>query len=226
MQAPSFPLQASVAMLLACALPACTGPCDGAPREGPPAESPRPRFPGIRRLIAEERWAEALAELEPQRAAAEAAGDDWLLAAILGQTADVLIRDRQFDVARVHLDRAVELDPGYFWLHYARGTCLREMGELESAVQAYSEALGLNPRHIKSFQWRGEVRNLLRNHLGAIEDFTIALELTEEAEEQDLLSWGGRRQELIRYCLLARARAWEAVGDHEAAAEERARAGR
>jgi len=119
---------------------------------------------------------------------------------------------------------ALELAPSDAWLHYACGVSWNEMGELELAVACFTHALELDPRHVKSLQWRGESCANLGDWCAAVGDYGRAVECIESADEETLASWGETRRTLLIRTLELRADALEALGEREAAARDRGRA--
>lgn len=118
---------------------------------------------------------------------------------------------------------ALELAPNDPWLHYASGVSWNRIGELERAVECFSSALALDPRHVKALQWRGSTRRDLGEARGAVDDFTRALECIETGDETTLASWGETRGGLLVETLGLRAEVFEALGEHEAAEGDRGR---
>ena len=61
--------------------------------------------------------------------------------------------------------------------HHAEGFACRKRGDYEAAIQAYTRAIELDPKHFKAYFNRGFAQDKLRNHGAAIGDYTRALEL-------------------------------------------------
>lgn len=135
--------------------------------------------------------------------------------------AHVRMLRREPEEALAAFERGVTLDPADPWLTYGRGTALQELGRYDEAIAAYSRALALDPFHLKALQWRGEAQAIQGRHGEALADFTRALELLSEADDSALARWGGDYGEMRRWTLRARARAFDALGEHAAAERDR-----
>lgn len=85
-------------------------------------------------------------------------------------------------------DRAIALDPSYYWAHYARGMALHHMDAFWEALESYGEAIvradeaiadapdedaALDPRFVrfKARQWRADTRMRTLEHERAREEF-------------------------------------------------------
>jgi len=78
---------------------------------------------------------------------------------------------------------ATELAPDDAAAFYNLGVALRQLGQLDSAAQAFGDAVGLNPRHAPAYQELGDVavaRDLLDEAEWA---YSQALQLTREADD-------------------------------------------
>jgi tetratricopeptide (TPR) repeat protein len=118
---------------------------------------------------------------------------------------------------------ALELAPSDPWLHYASGVSWNTMGEFETAAACFTRAIELDPRHLKSLQWRGECLVSLGDARGALADYTRALECIETADEGTLASWGETRRSLLVKTLELRAEVLDSLGEREEAARDRER---
>ncbi len=84
-------------------------------------------------------------------------------------------------------DRAIELDPGYYWAHYARAMAKNNLGRLWDAIRDYDEAVRVASEHIsvaagdadldprfvrfKARQWRADTRMRVLEFERAREEF-------------------------------------------------------
>jgi tetratricopeptide (TPR) repeat protein len=74
-------------------------------------------------------------------------------------------------------DRAIELEPGYAWSHYARGMANHNMGRYDAAIAGYTRAIELDPTMVKAWHWRGFTRKLVGDYAGSASDLEKGLEL-------------------------------------------------
>jgi len=121
----------------------------------------------------------------------------------------------------MHAEAGIALSPGDPWLHYARGVGLHHMGEYAAALDALSRALELDPEHVKSAQWRGYTNLLLRRPAEAVQDYDAALAILRASDEAAFQTWGASLRDLTVVTLRGRADAFDALGDHDAAAADR-----
>jgi len=105
-------------------------------------------------------------------------------------------------------DRTIALGSPDAWLVYERGVALEELGRYPEAIESFGQALAIDPRHYKALQHRGWVRQLSKDHQGAVDDLTRALELTPSAAER-------------RQLLVLRADSLEALGRRDEAGLDR-----
>jgi glutathione synthase/RimK-type ligase-like ATP-grasp enzyme len=67
--------------------------------------------------------------------------------------AKLLMYNRELDLARVHYERALELDPAHLFAHQQLSQLLQELGDLEGMRR--HRKLGFAPQPISSFPYRG-----------------------------------------------------------------------
>lgn len=120
-----------------------------------------------------------------------------------------------------HCGPGIELQPDDPWMRYAQGIALRTIGELDEAIGAFGVAVELDLDHLKAYQWRADTLQLRERHAEAIEDWTRALEILEDADPAYLASWGGERESMITDTLFRRADSLDAVGEHDRANRDR-----
>jgi tetratricopeptide (TPR) repeat protein len=104
--------------------------------------------------------------------------DHYLAGRILG-SADRL------EKARVHFQKAIELDPYFYWAHHGLGAWYSAKKMPEAAERSFARALELNPAHAMSVRGRAlalvqlgrteAAENLLRDHLNRDPEDTVAL---------------------------------------------------
>jgi tetratricopeptide (TPR) repeat protein len=170
----------------------------------PPVAEPRLRadIEQARELAARRQFADALEVID--RAVALAPNDVEARRLRVHCLAGV----EAFDELLVECDRTIALGPPDAWLVYERGVALEELGRYPDAIESFGGALALDPRHYKAFQHRGWVRQLAKDHQGAVDDLTRAIELTPSA---------GERHQL----LVLRADSLEALGRRDEAGRDR-----
>ncbi len=83
----------------------------------------------------------------------------------------------QWDLARPHLDRAVELLPADDETHYWRGRCLLETLHYTEAMAEFRETLRLRPDFVKAYDNLGVCYDRLQQPGPAIENYRRAVEL-------------------------------------------------
>jgi tetratricopeptide (TPR) repeat protein len=128
----------------------------------------------------------------------------------------------QPEEALLHAEKGIALAPNDPWLHYARGVAIQTMGEYTAALDAFSRALELDPRHVKASQWRGYTHLLVGSPAEAVRDYDHALAVIQEADDAALRAWGASRRDLTVVTLRGRADALDALGNHDAAEADRA----
>ena len=149
----------------------CVAACRSQPT--PPALSEAERFlaSGCERMNAGEPT-EALTDLDRaiQRAPrwAEARRQRAHCRVLLGDHAGVL----------EDLEVALALEPNDPWSHYARGVSLWATGNPGEAIESFTRALALDPKHFKSAQHRAHGHMMLGDYEQALADLELALRIT------------------------------------------------
>lgn len=131
----------------------------------------------------------------------------------------VLAEGRQYGQALEHIERAIELDPGFVEAWRSKAEIHRNMVQLDEAETAFTHLLELVPDHGEAFLGRGETRRLKKDFVGAMEDFE-ALLAKNDGHLQALTGLGAiafeqkdyaAAESLYRRVLALAPRHWEAV---------------
>ena len=97
-----------------------------------------------------------------------------------------ILNDRsRFDEALSILNQVKEMNPGSTDACYLEGVALEQMGDLEKALEAYTNCLAIDENHPDSLNNRGVVNGRLGNIPEAIGDLQKAVEVNSE----DALAW-------------------------------------
>lgn len=109
--------------------------------------------------------------------ASTAMADDTALAA-----ADALLDARNFDAARVNLDRLVgacPLDPA---VHYRLGILHTDMNDAHAAVASFDRVIAMDPRHFRAHNNRGSCLQVLGRMAEAEAAFRHAIALAPDSD--------------------------------------------
>jgi tetratricopeptide (TPR) repeat protein len=153
----------------------------------------------------------------------------------------VLVSQRRFRAALPLWQRAVRDDPQNVWTWYGLGNCSERLGLLSPAVACYTACIALKPDYDRWYSSRGAVYLKQKEYQPAADDFDEVLRLRDGQVEvyvnraiarlglgrpreaiDDLstaLALGGEK---VRLRLLL-ARAWDQLGNSDAARRERQR---
>lgn len=111
----------------------------------------------------------------------------------------------------VLIDEALALAPDDAWLWFKRGVTLEQSGELEQAVLAFDAALRLDPRHVKSLEWRAHVELAQHRPAEALADLERALALLSVTDPAGIPEGLPTLERALR---LEKARALDDLGRH------------
>jgi len=98
-----------------------------------------------------------------------------LLAAWIGKGV-ILIKKRQFGPAKSHFDRAIELGASGPEVFQNRALCLKELGELNKAIDDLETALDLDPTNGLSLMTLGTISHDLKRYEAALHLYTQAIQ--------------------------------------------------
>jgi tetratricopeptide (TPR) repeat protein len=147
---------------------------------------------------------------------------------------------KRYEPALADFNRAAAIDPNYAWIWVCRGCALERLGETEQALADYDRAIALDPKYAHAWFLRGSTREEQREWELALADYNRSLEL--EPGIFAVLYRRGRCHFLLekldealadlnaaveinpnhRAARRWRATTWEALGNDEAAAADRA----
>ncbi|MCL5277248.1 MAG: tetratricopeptide repeat protein [Deltaproteobacteria bacterium] len=85
------------------------------------------------------------------------------------------IAGRMFTDAAASLAAAIKLSPGNALYHDALGNVYRNMGNIQSAIDEYTRALGADSTMADAYYWRGMMNIAGRNDLAAVNDLKNAI---------------------------------------------------
>ena len=74
-------------------------------------------------------------------------------------------------------DKALEINPKFFYAWDGKGNILSKMGRYEEAIHSYYKALEINPEYANSWDGRGDVLSKLGRYIEAIQSYDKALEI-------------------------------------------------
>ena len=114
-----------------------------------------------------------------------------------------------------HYSAGVALDPDDVWLRYASGVALRALGRLDDALGAFDAALRIDPRHLKSLQWRADTQIERGANVAALEDLTRLFAVLDESDPAVLAAWGGDVRALQVWTLKKRGLCRGRLGDRD-----------
>lgn len=81
------------------------------------------------------------------------------------------------------LDRAIGLDPNYYWAYMSRGAArFFRIGDLEGTIADTTRAIELDPSQYSPYSLRAIARYLLKDYHGAIADYDKVIELKPPGE--------------------------------------------
>jgi serine/threonine-protein kinase len=135
----------------------------------------------------ERRWDEAGRELERaiQRRPPSAA-----LANYHAERSHQLYRDQAYPESLEACDRALAIDPGYAAVHALRGRVLMQLRRYEQAAAAFDRYLAHGGKPVAAvYRERGMARMKLGNYLGAVDDYTHALERQPDTDLYTHRGW-------------------------------------
>lgn len=194
--------------------------CASGPQSGPVESAPDPQLEQALSLLSAGEVHAALSALETWIAAhpdAPAQQRAWVHA----RAAHACALLEQPEEGLAHADAGIVLSPDDPWLHYARGVALHKIGQYSTALDAFSRALELDSRHVKSAQWRAYTYLLTGRTAEAVRDYDTALAILEVSDDAALRAWGSSRRDLTVATLRGRADALDALGRHDAAEADR-----
>lgn len=93
----------------------------------------------------------------------------------------------QLDWTLMHLDKAIELDPGLFDAHYWKGRVLYEKGDLKAALPPLEAALKVKPDNKEAKWLRDTVKGGLSNGSAAYKAYTDAFNLYDKKKFDEAL---------------------------------------
>lgn len=98
-------------------------------------------------------------------------------------------------------DKAIALNPKEGGYYSNRGQARFALHKVSEALADYNKAIDLDPRNVQAHFNRGTLKVLgLTNYAGAAADFTKAIELHSDPQEEDIFFWRGyARQQLKDY---------------------------
>ncbi len=92
----------------------------------------------------------------------------------------------RYEAGITDFDESLQLNPEAAYVHFLRGSARIELGRYQSALTDCDEAIRRNPDLAEAYHTRGEAYRLLGKTQEAKANFQKALELAEEADDQDL----------------------------------------
>ena len=194
--------------------------CASGPESGSGESAPEPQLQQALSLLGTGEEHAALSALEGWLAAHPDAPADQR-AGVHGHASHACALLDQPEEGLAHAEAGIALSPDDPWLHYARGVALHTIGDYATAVVAFSRSLELDPRHVKSAQWRGYTYLLIGRPAEAVRDYDTALAIIEASDEAAFLAWGTNRRDLTVATLRGRADALDAWGRPDAAEADR-----
>ena len=99
-------------------------------------------------------------------------------------------------------DRALEIDPSYYWPLHHRGRVLSNLGQYQDALKSFQQALWVNPDYGPAWHGQGVVLQHLNQNDRAIESFKKGVEFEPNVIERwcdygDALNQANRHQEAL-----------------------------
>ncbi|MGB3182495.1 MAG: tetratricopeptide repeat protein [Cyclobacteriaceae bacterium] len=88
-----------------------------------------------------------------------------------------LYEDKNYMEALVNLNKAIELDQGYFKAYYMRGVIKTHFGDNHGAMKDFNTSLDLYPEFAEGYFERGNLKYSLQDYYGAISDFSAVIKL-------------------------------------------------
>ncbi len=82
--------------------------------------------------------------------------------------------------------------PDQPWTYYAKGRALAKLNDDAGAIEAYTQAIALSPKHFSALYQRGRARMRAQASAGAASDLTRALELAPKNDRASILYYRGR----------------------------------
>jgi tetratricopeptide (TPR) repeat protein len=111
----------------------------------------------------------------------------------VGKAALIALGNDRMDAGRyadaiVAYQKALELDPGNVDVRVDMGTCYRELGQPERAMQEYRKGIEINPRHPNAHRNSGVVlANDLKRPAEAVAEFIKYLEILPNAQDAAMI---------------------------------------
>ena len=89
----------------------------------------------------------------------------------------------EYEKARNHYTKALELNPQLAEAYYNRGFAKSASGDHQGAIADYTKALEYNPQLAEAYNNRGNAKDALGDYQGAIADYTKALEYNPQSAD-------------------------------------------
>ena len=93
------------------------------------------------------------------------------------ELADTYKTQQQWQAASIAFQRAIELDPSFFWSYHHLGDALSKLQQWEKAVEAYNRAVELDSSFFWSWHNLGDAFSELQQWQEAVEAYSHAVEL-------------------------------------------------
>lgn len=91
--------------------------------------------------------------------------------------AGLKFNSKEYNEAILHLDRAIQLNPGADLFFLNRGVAKDVVGNHKDAIEDYNQAIRLDPENILAYNARGSTKNHIGDYKGAKDDYSKSIKL-------------------------------------------------
>lgn len=96
-------------------------------------------------------------------------------------------------------NKCIDWFPDWYYGYFNRGLVFIDSNELQNAVEDLDKTIELNPRFRNAFAERGYVRQLLKNYIGAIDDYMVLVKLDPKSSATAFYNIGVVKIEIKDY---------------------------